>query len=419
VFTDPVSITILTCITTTAVVAIGIALKWKARETIAIAAMQAAKLDADEAQTALESAKIHGCIDRTRRRQVEAVFDVLRDSVLVTDAHGEILHANEHASGLLSVQASEAAGKSLQDIVLDHQLLATILDARSGLPKEGRLYEQEIQIGAETVAFEVHLQSVGRKDEPMHAVVTVLRDLSREREIARLKSDFVSKASHELRTPLSSISAYIEMLEDGDAKDETMRQEFYGVISTETQRLRRMIDNLLNISRIEAGLMHIDRVRVNFEELVDRAVTNMKPQAKEKSLEIHSQIADVDLSVIGDSDMLYQVIVNLISNAIKYTPEGGRITVAVDTDNLTRSLHFSVSDTGLGIAPDQIEKVFDKFYRVENYRHVAQGTGLGLNLCQHIVETLHSGQIGLESTLGMGSKFWLSIPAEQDQRKAA
>ena len=266
--------------------------------------------------------------------------------------------------------------------------------------------------------FEASSASV-HPDEAMHAVVTVLRDLSREREIARLKSDFVSKASHELRTPLSSIAAYIEMLEDGDAKDETTRQDFYSVISTETKRLQRMIDNLLNISQIEAGLMYIDRVSVDFDELVERAVTNMKPQAKEKSLDIHIQLAEVDLSVVGDGDMLYQVIVNLHSNAIKYTPEGGRITVSADTDNLTRSLHFSVSDTGLGIAPDQTSKVFDKFYRIENYRNVAKGTGLGLNLCQHIIETLHSGQIGLKSTLGMGSKFWFSIPAERGQRKAA
>ena len=209
------------------------------------------------------------------------------------------------------------------------------------------------------------------------------------------------------------------MLVDGDAQDEGTRQDFYGVISTETQRLQRMIDNLLNISQIEAGLMHIERTQVDFQELVERAVTNMKPQAKEKNLEIHSQIAEVDLSVVGDSDMLYQVIVNLLSNAIKYTPEGGRITVAADTDNLTRSLHFSVSDTGLGIAPDQTGKVFDKFFRVENYRKVAKGTGLGLNLCQHIIETLHNGQIGLESTLGMGSKFWFSIPVDRGQRKAA
>ncbi len=418
-FIDPISITIITCTTLSTVVAILFALKWKTRESSAIVAMQTAKLDADEAKSALESAKIHGCLDRTRRRQVEAVFDVLRDSVLVIDAHGEILHANDCAAGLLSQEPSDVAGMPLQDVVLDHQLIATISDARSGLPKEGRQYEQEIKINGNAVAYEVHLQSVGHPDEPMHAVVTVLRDLSKEREIARLKSDFVSKASHELRTPLSSISAYIEMLVDGDAKDEVSRKEFYSVISTETQRLQRMIDNLLNISRIEAGLMQIDRERVNFGELVQRAVTNMSPQAQAKDLDIHTQLASVDLAVNGDSDMLYQVIVNLLSNAIKYTPEGGRITVVVDAENLTHSLHFSVSDTGLGIAPDQTKKVFDKFYRVENYRRVANGTGLGLNLCRHIVETLHSGQIGVESKLGMGSKFWISIPIGDCSAKVA
>ena len=418
-FTDSITILIITITTIGCFVAIGFALRWKRHESTAVAAMDNAQLEIDDARNLVESARIHGCIDRTRRRQVEAVFDVLRDSVLVIDSHGEILHANGCAAGLLSVDPSEVAGMPLQDVVLDHQLASTIADARCGLPAEGRQYEQEIKVGGETIAYEVHLQSVGRKEEPMHAVVTVLRDLSKEREIARLKSDFVSKASHELRTPLSSISAYIEMLVDGDAVDESARQEFYSVISTETDRLQRMIDNLLNISRIEAGLMHIERERVEFDTLVERAVTNMTPQADVKNIDIHTQLASVDLTVKGDSDMLYQVVVNLLSNAIKYTPEGGRITVLADAENLTHSLHFSVSDTGLGIAPDQTEKVFDKFYRVENYRRVAHGTGLGLNLCRHIVETLHAGQIGVESKLGMGSKFWISIPVGECSAKLA
>jgi len=420
VLTDFITISIITTTTICCFVAIGFALRWKRRESTAVAAIDSAQLETDEARNLVESARIHGCIDRTRRRQVEAVFDVLRDAVIVVDAHGEVLHANAFAAGLLLVSPTDAAGQKLEDVVADHQLVSTISDARNGLPAEGRQYEQEINMNSETVAYEVHLQSVGQQEEPMKAVVTVLRDLSKEREIARLKSDFVSKASHELRTPLSSIAAYIEMLVDGDAEDEDARQEFYTVISTETERLRRMIDNLLNISRIEAGLMHIDRERVDFRELTERAITNMAPQAKAKDLDIHTQLASVDLSVTGDADMLYQVIVNLLSNSIKYTPNGGRITIEADTDNLTRSLHFSVSDTGLGIAPDQLDRVFDKFYRVENYRRVAQGTGLGLNLCRHIVETLHSGQIGLESKLGMGSKFWFCVPiADRSARAAA
>jgi PAS domain S-box-containing protein len=420
VFTDPITISVLAITTLCCVVVVSFAWRWKGRESTAVAAMDAAQLEIEEALGLIESARIHGCIDRTRRRQVEAVFDVLRDAVIVVDAHGEVLHTNACASGLLLVSPTDAAGQKIEDVIADHQLLSTIKDARCGLPKEGRQYEQEINVDSNTVAFEVHLQSVGQQEEPMQAVVTVLRDLSKEREISRLKSDFVSKASHELRTPLSSIAAYIEMLVDGDAEDEGARQEFYHVISTETDRLRRMIDNLLNISRIEAGLMHIDRDRVDFRELIERAVTNMTPQAQSKELDIHTQLATVDLTVIGDADMLYQVIVNLLSNSIKYTPNGGRITLAADTDNLTRSLHFSISDTGLGIAPDQIKRVFEKFYRVENYRRVAQGTGLGLNLCQHIVETLHGGQIGLESKLGMGSKFWFCVPiADRSVRAAA
>ncbi|MEE2912475.1 MAG: histidine kinase dimerization/phospho-acceptor domain-containing protein, partial [Planctomycetota bacterium] len=296
-------------------VAISFAIRWKRREFAAVVAMKSAQLEINESQNLVESARIHGCIDRTRRRQVEAVFDVLRDSVIVVDAHGEVLHANSCAAGLLLVSPQEAAGQKLEDVVADHQLVATIHDARNGLPSEGRQYEQEIKMNSDTVAFEVHLQSVGEQEEPMKAVVTVLRDLSKEREIARLKSDFVSKASHELRTPLSSIAAYIEMLVDGDAEDEDARREFYKVISTETDRLRRMIDNLLNISRIEAGLMHIDRKRVDFRELAERAATNMALQSQAKDIDIHVQLASVDLTVTGDSDMLYQVIVNLLSNS--------------------------------------------------------------------------------------------------------
>jgi two-component system phosphate regulon sensor histidine kinase PhoR len=402
-----------------AIASLTLARYWFVQLRNATTEIEKAIHDVDTAQNEGETARIHGCIDRTRRRQAEAVFDVLRDAVIVVDAHGEILHANAAASGLLSVTPEEAAGKVMTDVVNDHQLASTISAARNGLPTEGRLCEQELFFNSEPVSYEVHLQSVGGHEEPMHAVVTVLRDLSREREVARLKSDFVSKASHELRTPLSSISAYIEMLVDGDAEDEDARQEFYKVISTETDRLRRLIDNLLNISRIEAGLMHIEREQVQIGELVERAVQSMMHQAKENNLDIHTKLAQVDLTITGDSDMLYQVIVNLLSNAIKYTPQGGRITVAADADHLTRSLHLSVADTGLGIAPDETEKVFDKFYRVENYRRIANGTGLGLNLCRHIVETLHNGQIGLDSTLGMGSRFWFTIPMQERTGRVA
>jgi signal transduction histidine kinase len=115
--------------------------------------------------------------------------------------------------------------------------------------------------------------------------------------------------------------------------------------------------------------------------------------------------------------MLYQVVLNLLSNAVKYTPQGGRVTLAADSDNLTRAVHVSVSDTGLGVPPQDHERIFETFYRVENYKRVAEGTGLGLHLCRHIVETVHRGQIGLDSKLGMGSRFWFSVPMGEEAAK--
>jgi two-component system phosphate regulon sensor histidine kinase PhoR len=207
---------------------------------------------------------------------------------------------------------------------------------------------------------------------------------------------------------------------DGEATDEESRREFYRIIHNETDRLGRLIDNMLNISRIEAGIVQIERENVDVKPLIERAVSTIEPQARDKGISVNARVADVDLCVEGDADMLYQVFLNLMSNAVKYTPEGGRITVAADSDNLTRSVVASVSDTGLGIPPDALPKLFEKFFRVENYKRVAKGTGLGLSLCKHIVETVHHGQIGVESKLGMGSKFWFSIPMRYaGSRKAA
>ena len=280
----------------------------------------------------------------------------------------------------------------------------------SNPPSEGVVVKEGTKTQVEPRVFDVTLACIEDHKHEVAGVVTILHDLTRVREISQMKSDFVSKASHELRTPLSSIRAYVEMLVDGEAHDETARREFYRIMQNETDRLGRLIDNMLNISRIEAGIVQIERENVDFKSLIDRAVNTLEPQAREKKISLLTKLSEVDLTVEGDGDMLHQVVLNLVSNAIKYTPDGGRITISADSDNLTRCVVFSVSDTGLGIPPDSMGRLFEKFYRVENYKRVAKGTGLGLSLCKHIVETLHHGQIGVESELGLGSRFWALIP---------
>jgi len=243
--------------------------------------------------------------------------------------------------------------------------------------------------------------------------VTILHDITQERQVSRMKNEFVSKASHELRTPLSSIKAYVEMLLDGEARDENARREFYEVIQLEAERLGRMIDNMLNISRIEAGMITANWETVDMVPIAAEAVDLLKPQAAEKKISIHLHKPHQACQVDVDRDMMKQVITNLISNAIKYTPEGGKVTVAPDLTDCDRSVIVSITDSGLGIPPEALPKLFSKFYRVHSHERVAKGTGLGLNLVKQIVEAVHHGEVGVESEVGKGSRFWFIVPCKQ------
>ena len=361
-------------------------------------------------QTRIRDLEIRERIADTERSRSESVLGVMREAVIVTNAFDEIVHVNAAAARLLRFDVSESARQPMRKIISDERLCRFISEMRES-PCGPRQLDHVIQNGDEDpVNCVAMLSTLPDPNGNVASVVTVLHDMTREREIAQLKSEFVSKASHELRTPLSSVQAYVEMLVDGEADDEDSRQEFYGIIQAETERLSRLVDNMLNISRIEAGIVQVERASVDFEGLIDRALQTLEPQAREKRIAIHRELAPVDLHAVGDADMLYQVVVNLVSNAIKYTPEGGRVTLSADSDNLERSVHIAVSDTGLGVPPDDVGRVFEKFYRIENYKRVAKGTGLGLSLCRQIIETLHGGEIGLESRLGLGSKFWFTVP---------
>jgi two-component system phosphate regulon sensor histidine kinase PhoR len=344
------------------------------------------------------------------REQAEAVLAVMDEAVLVVNPFNEIVLSNDAAGGLLEFDPESAIGRPLVESVNDSTLRRIILETLEAGGPGTR--QAELMLGEDhnATACEVTVACILDQKERPTAAVVVLHDLTREREIAQMKSEFVSKASHELRTPLSSMRAYVEMLVDGEAEDEATRNEFYGIIQSETDRLARLVDNMLNISRIEAGIIEVDRAAVDVGAVLKQAVRTIEPHAAKKQQTLHVDLSPVDLHVSADQDMLLQVVVNLLSNAVKYTPEGGRISVTADSDNLARCVHVGVQDTGLGIGPDDLERVFEKFYRVENYKRVAKGTGLGLNLCRHIVETVHGGQIGLDSTLGMGSRFWFTIP---------
>lgn len=346
-----------------------------------------------------------------RSREMLSVLESLSDPVLVFDRFGAIRLANPAARSLV-LGAEPLEGADVRTL-FETGPLRELLDGgiRQG-GFESRAVEVEHHapdlVSEDPSVYDARLIPIG--EDGTGPFLLAMRDLTRERQISRMKSDFVSKASHELRTPLASIRGYLEMLVDGEADDADTREQFMSSMLDDTERLTTLVENMLNISRIEAGIVRPRLSRSDLGEIAEQTRRMLEPVAAEKGIAISVAPAPVDLSVEGDPTMLHEVVVNLVSNAIKYTPDGGRVSISIDTDSLERSVLVAVADTGMGIPPEAREQVFEKFFRIPSYERMAPGTGLGLNLCRNIVESVHRGRIGVDSTLGEGSRFWFSIP---------
>ena len=346
-----------------------------------------------------------------RTDELLEVLHVLQDPVFVFDAFGSIRLANEAACALAGSSTS-IQRRDIREIFAEGQLRDSISSALEDCVVAGLSFECEydVPMGVEAGTRTYEVRTLAIDEGAQGPFVLAMHDLTREREISRMKSDFVSKASHEIRTPLSSIRAHLEMLVDGEAISDEQVEQFHSMMLEDTDRLANLVENMLNISKIEAGIVRPQLERSDLGRIADAVVTRLEHAASLKDISLSISAATVDLSVEGDASMLQEVVENLVSNAIKYTPEGGRVSITIDTDALERSVLVSVSDTGLGIPAESREKVFEKFFRIPSYERMAHGTGLGLNLCRNIVESVHQGRIGVDSTVGEGSRFWFSVP---------
>jgi len=362
-------------------------------------------------------------IAEAERRHTEAVLNSITDAVLVTDAFNELALANNAAATVLGFDTSYSLRRPIDQVIDDRSLVKLIKDTLEGVPAapgHRRHVEHRLQRDGREHVYDIKVAGIGSgrsngrgagtDGNDSVGVVTVIRDVTREREIAEMKSDIVSSVSHELRTPLSSIKAYIEMLIDGEAQDEQARAEFYNIIQGETNRLSRLIDNSLNISRIEAGVVRVQREQVSIPSLVRDAVDVMQPQARARNIELKDASSPVYFQVFADKDMIYQATLNLLGNAVKYTPSGGKVTISIEVDEIDRKVYVRVADNGVGIPADDLPHLFEKFYRVDQHKRLAQGTGLGLNLVKQIIETVHGGKVSVVSEPGIGSTFTYSLP---------
>lgn len=342
------------------------------------------------------------------RDQQHEIFLAIAEPVLVADSAGEIELANSAARELFGLEESsvgsvrQVVGRELADVLADMGKRKTSAPRYVEIAREqeGRL-----------CWYRVACRGLSGKEEGGPAsrrILAVFTEITALKAIQKRNADFVSAASHEMKTPLASIKAYTELLHDGAADDEQTRDEFLGVIGGQTERLQRLIDNLLNLARIEAGVVEVHKAPRSLNELLSEAVDVMRPAAEQKSLTLSVELSPLYLGVLADRDTLLQAAINLISNAIKYTRSGG---VTLRSRTCGEEVAFEVEDSGVGLSDEDRQKVFEKFYRVKKDKDMAAGTGLGLPLVKHIIEDVHGGRMEVESELGRGSTFRAVLPA--------
>ena len=350
------------------------------------------------------------------RRRLDSVLSHMSDGVIATDRRGNITIINEMASEDLNVNPDEVIGRSILDVldIRSQYTLREILENQDEIILDLSDAEHEQILNA-------YFSLIQRESGFISGLVCVLHDVTEQQKIDRERRQFVSNVSHELRTPLTSMRSYIEALNDGAWKDPEVAPQFLKVTQDETDRMIRMINDLLSLSRMDSGRLQLELELVNLNELFNYILNrfdmmldkdnNDTRDTKTKNYTIKRDFAKRDLWVEIDTDKFIQVVDNIMNNAIKYSPDGGVITCRLlETHN---HVILSITDQGLGIPKKDLNHVFDRFFRVDKARSRAQGgTGLGLAISKEVI-ALHHGKIWVDSIEGKGSTFYISLPYEE------
>jgi len=336
--------------------------------------------------------------DKTR-----AVLASMAEGLIAVDQNCHVVMMNFAAEKLFKIRQEETLGKHLLEVLRNrelHDLINEVLKTRKGSTREIKINTYDERI------FWINVVPID-KENNLDAVA-VMRDITELKRLEKMKSDFVSNVSHELKTPLTSISGFAETLLDGAYKSEENCRYFLRIIKQETDRMTRLINELLYLSRIEKPDFSIPKRPVNIASVVNKAVKLLQKNIDDKGHLLNLRLPENLGPVTGDEDSVLEIIINLLDNAIKYTPEGGNITVEIEDES--DFISISVADNGIGIAGDELERIFGRFYRVQGPGITsASGTGLGLAVVKHLVESLN-GKISVESQLGKGSTFKVSLP---------
>lgn len=343
------------------------------------------------------------------KSKLEAILANMAEGVLLIDTRKKIMLINPAAEAMFGVPAREAIGRDHLEVTHHFQLdemLEKVLSSRTPQLVEIRRARPEEQV------LEGRLALAGAGVKEPESVLLVLRDITRYRKLEQMRSEFVANVTHELRTPLTSIRGFAETLLDGGALEEPeTARNFVSIIKKESEHLGRLIDDILDLSRIESGKLKMRRETVNLAHLAKDTVGRLANKARSLGVNLVIEVAPGVPEIPGDPDRIAQVLLNLVDNALKYTPHGGSVTVSAADSGPHVSV--SVADTGVGMPKSDLPRIFERFYRVDKARtRTTGGTGLGLSIVKHIVDA-HGGTIGVESELGQGTTFTFLLPKHQ------
>jgi signal transduction histidine kinase len=321
---------------------------------------------------------------------------------------------NQAAKRLLQIDGTDWQGKSLGQIVNDERWLKLLSGGGVSveeLAKRDTLLSIQ-QPGEQALYFRPRQTTIIDESKNILGVVTLLQDVTRFKNLDRMKSEFIATVSHELRTPLTSINMAVDIMsQEVLGKINESQRDMLATAKDDCERLTKLVKELLDMSRLESGKYELKRERINLRSLVEEALKPLRLQFREKGIRLETEIPADTPEVPGDQRQLSWVVANLVSNALRYTPADG--TVTVHSDLLSDSVRVSVKDSGRGIPPDAVEVIFDKFVQIKQSTDATPGSvGLGLAIAKEVVEA-HGGRIWVESSVGRGSTFFFTIPRSE------
>lgn len=344
-------------------------------------------------------------IENTSRPVLNKILETMRESVLVVGEDRRITASNDAAYHAFARKNGGLEDKRLSEVIRDLNLHEAFRKAL----EENEFSDLKLEIvGAERRKYDVHVAPF--EIDNAKSAVGVFYDITQIERLETVRQEFFSNISHELRTPLTSILAFVETLEDGAIEDEENNRRFLSVIRRNAERMRRLIDDILELSSIESGSIEIQVKQISLSSLVKEVFTNLSNKADERRIKLINEV-HAGASIFADPVRLEQMLTNLIDNAVKFNSEEGSVTVSL-AQNGAKDV-ISVADTGEGISGEHLRRIFERFYRTDRARsREIGGTGLGLAIVKHLAR-LHGGEIYVSSTPGGGSTFSIELPKNQ------